>query len=139
MAKKVGRPTKYTKALTEKICEELAKGNPLSKICDDEKMPHLATIYRWLRSYPKFCELYEKARLDQADTLADEIAKIADEAEQNGEDPRYTKIRVDARKWVAAKLKPQKYSEKQTIEHDVSSDLSELLKEIAGEKDDLLP
>lgn len=71
--------------------------------------------------------MYARAREEQADTLADEIIAIADEspalAMERGRDDedailkvdgaavQHQRLRVEARKWVAAKLKPKKYGE----------------------------
>lgn len=121
------RPTDYTEEKAADICARLASGEPLTKICRDEGMPGVSTVYRWLVAHETFREMYTRAREDQADTLADEIIDIAD----NGINDTYTKdgveltnqdviarsrLRVDARKWIAAKLKPRKYGEKVTQE-----------------------
>jgi hypothetical protein len=90
--KDMSRPSTYSPELAAEICGRLANGEPLAKICREEAM---------------------RAREDQADTMADEIVRIADEAE----DPAKGRLQVDARKWVAAKLKPRKYGDKVTNEH----------------------
>lgn len=88
-------------------------------------MPDLRTVYRWIAARDEFRHMYEVAREDQADTMADEIISIADEADvsitQDGDETRLSldsvaiarnRLRVDARKWVAAKLKPKKYGDR---------------------------
>jgi oligoribonuclease (3'-5' exoribonuclease) len=45
---------------------------------------------------------------------SDRIIEIADDADI---DPHHKRIMVDARKWVAAKLKSRKYGDKVTQEH----------------------
>lgn len=94
-------------------------------ICAGDSMPGATTVYRWLGENEVFREQYARAREDQADTLADEIIDIADEqAEVTKEDGTTydpdvgrDKLRVDARKWVAAKLKPKKYGDKVDVAH----------------------
>ncbi|MDA8092579.1 MAG: hypothetical protein M0T84_01515 [Betaproteobacteria bacterium] len=77
----------------------------------------MATVYRWLLVHPEFCEIYTRAREDQADTLADEIIEIADQSQgENMPGVQAAALRVDARKWVAAKLKPRRYSERHVQE-----------------------
>jgi hypothetical protein len=92
-------------------------------------MPAVSTVYLWMAKHKEFSESYARAREDQADTLADQILEIADD----GRNDTYTddegkefvnhdvinrsRLRVDARKWVAAKLKPKKYGDKVTTEH----------------------
>ncbi len=119
-----GRPSDYTEELAADICGKLAMGQPLVRICREESMPHVSTVYRWLVAKPAFRDMYARAREDQADTLADEIVDIADETPDivtddekgvfmiDGAAIQRQRLRVDARKWVAAKLKPRKYGDR---------------------------
>ena len=121
---KGGRPTLYSLEIALEICDRIADGESLVKICSDAKMPKKTAVYEWLLRHKEFAEIYARAREDQADTLADEIHAIADElpqqvVDEKGNATRYDsayvqwqKNRVDARKWVAAKLKPKKYSDR---------------------------
>jgi len=111
---RTGRPTVYSETIADKIITRLTNGESLSAICREEDKPDPATIYRWLAARPDFCDRYTRAKEEQADTLADEIIAIADEEEG---DVQRARLRVDARKWVASKLKPKKYGERQEIEH----------------------
>lgn len=117
------RPVEYTEEIAEEVCWRLAHGESLVSICGDEHIPHCATIYRWLIRFPLFCEMYARAREDQADTNADEILAIADEMPPQFKDDKgrvyldqtfiqWQKNRIDARKWTAMKLKPKKYGDK---------------------------
>ena len=124
----IGRPTLYNEDIASEICGRLVAGEPLVRMCRDEHLPDVRTVYRWLVANETFRHMYEAARQDQADTLADEIVQISDdgtndfmEAEDsdgkvywklNGENIQRSRLRVDARKWVAAKLKPRKYGDK---------------------------
>lgn len=130
----VGRPTDYTDEIAREICWRLAHGEPLTKITRDDHMPHAASVYRWLIKFPEFSEMYARAREDQADTLADEIQAIADEmpmetTDKEGNtkfDPAYInwmRLRVDSRKWVAAKLKPRKYGDRVELAGDKENPL----------------
>lgn len=44
-----GRPTIYSKAITDEICGRLASGEPLRGICKDKRLPARSTVYRWLK------------------------------------------------------------------------------------------
>lgn len=124
---KGGRPSKYTEALAIGICERIAKGRPLTKICRLKGMPDYSTVLRWRRDRDDFAALYQAAREDAADTLADQVLTIADDASgdvtEDGEGGRVvdhenvqrSRLRVDARKWIACKLKPRVYGER--IQH----------------------
>ena len=94
-------------------------------------MPSVSTVYRWIQAHVEFRDNYTRAREDQADTLADEILDIANtpvvgvktktnekgEVETTeGDMIEHRRLQVDARKWIAAKLKPKKYGDKQQTE-----------------------
>lgn len=128
----MARPTIYTEELALDVCSKLAAGMPLVRICLEESMPSKTTVYRWLVDSEVFRDMYARAREDQADTLADEIIEIADATmlgatittKANGEVEKvegdmlqHRKLRVEARKWTAAKLKPKKYGDLVRQEH----------------------
>lgn len=77
-------------------------------------MPCTVTVMKWLRERPEFADQYARAREEQAESYADEIVQIADDEP----DPAKARVRVDARKWVASKLKPKKYGERATVSHE---------------------
>jgi hypothetical protein len=130
----MGRPTDYSLELASKICELIADGNPLRRICKREDMPSAASVYLWLSRYKDFSDMYARAREDQADALADEIVEIADEQpelvpmyDKDGQlveikiDTAFMawqKNRMDARKWTASKLKPRKWGDRQIVAGD---------------------
>lgn len=134
-----GRPTKYTNEIADLICNKISTSNKgLHVLCkEDESLPHVATIYRWLNDKKDFCDKYARARGEQADLLADEIIEIADDTSndtintEDGEIPntewiQRSRLRVDARKWKASKLAPKKYGDKQEIEIKNPLDLTKL-------------
>lgn len=127
----MGRPSDYTLEQATEICALLASGQPLVAICRSEETPDIRTVYRWLAVSEEFRQLYARAREDQADTLADQIIEIADtpmlgvktktDDEGNvetteGDMIEHRRLQVDARKWIAAKLKPKKYGDKLSTE-----------------------
>lgn len=84
-------------------------------VCQLKSMPNPATIFRWLRTKPEFCEQYEKAKQESADALVDDMLHFADERSEN---PQRSRLQVDTRKWIASKLKPKKYGDKAIIGGD---------------------
>ena len=71
-------------------------------------MPNRSSVHKWLAENKDFSDQYARAKDNQADTLADELIYIAD----NAEDVQKARLQVDTRKWVASKLKPKKYGDK---------------------------
>lgn len=122
----------YSQELADLICEALAEGHSLRSICASDDFPNKGTVFRWLATNKEFSDQYARAREAQADCLFDDILTIADD----GRNDSYTddegrprtdfdviarsKLRVDARKWMAGKLRPKVYGDKITQEHSGS-------------------
>lgn len=123
-----GRPSDYTQEIATLICERIVEGESLRSICRDEAMPPIRTVFQWLAKHEEFSHQYARAREAQADTYADEITEIADDGSrdyvqtENGpvidhDHIARSRLRVDARKWIASKLKPKKYGDKLDLDH----------------------
>jgi hypothetical protein len=123
----MGRPSKYTQKIADEICERLAEGESLRRICLTPSMPKKSTVFRWLASNQEFRDQYAMSRECQADVLADEIIDIADgkraEYEGGEADVQRDRLAVDARKWVAAKLKAKVYGDKALLGSDPDNPL----------------
>lgn len=104
----------FNPAVAKQIIDRVANGESLRSIKRDGVIPSQSVIYEWLAENKAFAEQYARAREDQADTYADEIAAIADDPEIPSDQKR---IMVDARKWIASKLKAKKYGDRVTQEH----------------------
>lgn len=122
------RSMEYTQEIADAICERLADGESLRKMCQLEDFPSKATVFKWLAANQTFADQYARAREAQADTLADEITDIADDGARdyietddgpvvNYDHISRARLRVDARKWIASKLKPKKYGDKTETTH----------------------
>tara|TARA_B100002003_G_scaffold219210_1_gene220715 strand:- start:841 stop:1386 length:546 start_codon:yes stop_codon:yes gene_type:complete len=114
--KEARKPVKYSEALFARICEAISGGLSVSFVLDHDGMPNPDTFYGWLRDREGCAEKYARARESQADALADEIVFIAD----SEKDAARARVRTDARKWVASKLKPRVYGDKMSLDADVS-------------------
>lgn len=125
-----GRPTSYTPELGADICKHVAEATPLRDIAAKPGMPATSTMMLWLDGrHPEFSEQYARAREAQADKLAEEILSIADDGlndtylDADGNKRTDTdviarsKLRVDARKWLASKMAPKKYGDKIEATH----------------------
>jgi hypothetical protein len=130
---KLGRPTTYSKELADKICERLAMGESMRTVCADDDMPAMSSVFKWLREYQEFTEQYARAKQESADAMAEEILDISDNGSNdwmernygeesvwvtNGEALQRSRLRVDTRKWLMAKMKPKKYGEKLDVTSD---------------------
>ncbi len=110
--RKVGRPSIYTQELADKICSELATGKSLRHVCGGGEMPSLQTIFTWFRVHKEFLEQYTRAKEASADALADDIQDISDKVLTGQYEANNARVAVDAKKWVASKLKPKRYGDR---------------------------
>lgn len=113
-----GRPCEYTERVGEELCGWIAGGGSLRGWCREHGCS-METVYRWLRQFPHFQARYALAHEDRADTLADEMLDIADDCAvaPTIEGVAAAKLRVETRRFIASKLRPQKWGERQTVEH----------------------
>jgi transposase-like protein len=111
MKPKIGRPSKYTNALADEICRCIAGGTSVRSICAREGMPSQDAVYRWLRQQPEFHEKYARAREQRTDRWGEEILEIADAPAADSTEVQRARLRVDARKWLMARMAPRKYGE----------------------------
>jgi hypothetical protein len=132
-----GRPKTDWRQLQTDMCRLIANSNmgwrsvlaELKKTHD--KVPHHSTVEDWLLHDKEFAAQYARAKEDQADFLVEEMLQIADDSSQdeifiectdgsgqgakracNKEFIARSRLRVDTRKFIAAKLKPKKYGDK---------------------------
>jgi hypothetical protein len=126
----MGRPSDYSSELAVLICARTGEGESLRSICRDDAMPALSTVFRWLAGDREFQEQYARAMDARATLLAEEILEISDDSSGDAvTDPQTgavrmdaefvarSRLRVDSRKWLAARMAPKKYGDKITQEH----------------------
>jgi len=106
---KIGRPTKYSKALATKLCAMLSAGDSLKRSCELKSFPSITTVFRWIASNDAFRDMYEKAVEQRVEVHIEGLIDIADDPSLHPQDKR---VRIDTRKWIASKLKHRKYGDK---------------------------
>lgn len=137
--KPIGRPTIYTEELGKRICNLVATHSiGLQKLCNMfDWMPDKTTINEWRWSNEPFSTQYTKAKIAQAELLAEDCIDIADDSSQditynkfgdevcNTEFVNRARLRVDTRKWVASKLLPKIYGDFQKSPESDKKELSQ--------------
>ena len=101
----------------QRLLHTIMDGGSVTGFCRDHpEGPQKAVWYQWLRGDAIFADEYTQAREISADTLADDCVAIADEVKDAGQMDsarvNAARLRVDARKWVASKLKPKVYADR---------------------------
>lgn len=118
----MGRPSLFTAALADEICERIANGETLRAICRDDHMPHWTVVYDWTAANEAFSLRIARARVLGYDAIAEETLEILDEppercATEQGDkvDTGYVqwqKNRAEQRLKLLAKWDPKRYGEK---------------------------
>jgi hypothetical protein len=110
-----GRPARaFGPKVAERICEKIAAGKSLRRICDEKAMPPKKIVLRWLEENPSFAAQYARAREAQADSYADELIDLARRADATN--AHAIRVQVDTIKWVVSKLKPKRYGDRAALE-----------------------
>jgi hypothetical protein len=113
----MGRPSDYSSERALLICARMGEGESLRSICRDGAMPALSTVFRWLAG-----DRDSRAMDAWATLLAEEILEISVPDPETGavrmdaEFVARSRLRVDSRKWLAARMSPRKYGDKVTQE-----------------------
>lgn len=133
-------------ALVAEICSHLPGGASLEGLFKQnvDRWPSQNTFFTWIRTEPALLELYEQAAEARAEKFADEVVAIADEeppdvtdqfgnTRKDGAWINWQRVRIDARKWTAAHLRPHRWGDKNTEEVADRHSLAALLRQAAQE------
>lgn len=127
----------------ESICARLSDWESLRDICEDEDMPNKSSVFRWLREKVELRDQYARAKEESTDALGEEILDISDDGHNDWMERHYwddvvwvenkeaiwrSRLRIETRKWLMAKLKPKKYGDKLELSWDETAPLSIVIK-----------
>lgn len=146
-ARKRGRPSLYTRALSDQICARLSQGETLNQICKAPEFPVARpTIISWVNDdVDGFADRYARARALLLEHWAEEVVSISDDGSNDymerevaqgvftevvdQEHIQRSRLRVDTRKWLLSKLAPQQYGERLQVEHETGPNLADAMRE----------
>ncbi len=119
--KRTGRPTKYTDALVDRICDHIRCGYSLRKAAEKEGVP-ASTVMKWVHENKTFSEQYARACEERLAALEDKLLdlvekghEVAPRAEIGGTMLQAVKLEIDTLKWMLAKLMPKKYGDRAAL------------------------
>lgn len=112
-----GRPSIKTPELLDAIVERIAGGESVRTICRDEGMPDRSTVLRWLEADDEFAARCARARVHQADVMAERVLEVVDSTLEGTVDPAAARVAADNLKWLAAQMAPRRYGDKLGLEH----------------------
>jgi hypothetical protein len=128
-------PEAVKAAWFKRMCIHITEGGSLRSFVQANKHgPSHSAWFDWIEESPIFAEQYTRARERSADTLAEELIAISDEVQDAGQFDaarvNAARLRVDARKWAASKLKPKVYADRieqvtsgaLTVKHEITDE-----------------
>lgn len=117
------------------LCIWIVEGGSLASFVREfPQGPSQTTWFKWQADDPTFADALTRARECCADTLAEECITIADGVQDAGQFDsarvNAARLAVDARKWLASKLRPKSYADRLetvtsgsvTVTHTMSDD-----------------
>lgn len=130
-----GVDTLYNHDIWDSLCDRIANGESLRSICKSPNMPAMMSIWRWMsgtvQSIPAhehdwLTARYRAARDAQSDALREDMQDMADDlilidpdtgdvSSRDANVINSTRIRIQARQWIAERQSPRKYGNRQEI------------------------
>jgi hypothetical protein len=103
-----------TPTIFSRICRLVATGKSLRGALKGKGMPSLGKFFRVLEQQPAWAEQYARARQAGIEHHIDGIIDMADSA--TPENAHAVRLKVDTRKWIASKILPRIYGDRQQID-----------------------
>ena len=109
------------------IIKEVEKGSSVRAATRIKENIDISTFYKWLAEDEELAKLYARATERRAEAIFEDMLNIADEnykdtyIDENGIERtdhdvvQRSKLRIDTRKWMLAKMMPRKYGDKLDI------------------------
>jgi len=108
------RPSKYTPEIAEEICNLIADGVSLRKICQADLMPDRGTVMRWENDNLEFRHQIARAREIRGENDADYLEEINQMVIDKTIGASEAAVISNNKKWSAGKLN-KKYNDKLQI------------------------
>lgn len=121
----MGQTKVYSDEARQALLSRLESGETLNSICKEKDQPSIKTVMEWVALDAEWGEKYARARSAGLDAMADQILEIADDGSRDYSGFRddgspivdqdhiqRSKLRVDSRRWLLSKLRPEKYGDR---------------------------
>lgn len=97
------------------ICQKVAEGSGITKVCEQDGMPDYAQLRQWARLHPWIDQELDRARRDRAESLRDRAVGVAEDAVSSKDPVLADNLRVDTYKWAAG-VDHERYNPKTKVE-----------------------
>lgn len=119
--KEKGRPSRYSAALAERICDHIRCGCSLRKAAEKEGIPQ-PTVMNWARDNEAFSNQYARACEERLIALEDKLLDLMEDGHKRagcgligGNLLNAVKLEVETIKWLLAKLMPKRYGDRAAL------------------------
>ena len=106
----------FDQAKAEQICGAIAEGKS-ARTAIAEANVNRATFYAELAENLPMQDQYARAMEKRADWHAERIEELVEKVEREGIKPDAARVSIDARKWIASKLRPKVYGDQLNVKH----------------------
>lgn len=124
---KLGRPSKFTPELAERVCQLVMEGMGIERIGKEAGFPTARSIYRWLghdgAEYDAFRQSYARATEIRAGARFEKLRELGDRVAEGRIDPQAARAAADIEKWCLARESPKKYGDAMTLKGDKDNPL----------------
>ncbi len=109
---------KFEDDVVVELLKRTSEGEPLSRICNDSRMPSRRAVYDWFDADADFAAQFRAARARGVHFLAEECLTIADEPTTDPVQVANKRVRIDTRLRLAGKWLPKEYGDKLDINYN---------------------
>jgi hypothetical protein len=115
--------TDYDPAVGDDLCDRIACGEVLTKICSGTEKPcTLAKVRKWYRDVPEFKRKLDMAYSDRTDYYVDKLYQLMQDVESGTLGPRQASFIADQIRWMAEKLNPKFIQKSSKMDLNVVND-----------------
>ena len=116
-----GRPIEkpYTVEVGSEICRMVENGSSIHEVCEAMGFSNFQ-LFKWLRVYPDFANIYAQARANQAHALDSQASENVKLMLAGGMTPEQCRVANDLLKWQASKRLATVYGDKLQTQNDTS-------------------
>ena len=115
--------SKYTPEIAQEIANLLASNHTLKEIQESVSIDQ-RTICRWIVDNEEFAGMCTRARVSQAEVIADEILQTIRDVKTAELDPDRARVMLSSMQWLASKRNPKVFGDRQILAGDAENPIN---------------
>jgi hypothetical protein len=105
-------PVNYTTALGQRICDLIAEGGSIPKICAMPGMPTERCLWNWERRHEDFAKAIEQARERRGNATFEKLAALEEDIKAGKVPPNEARVMFDLMKFRIQQDNRRRYSDR---------------------------